>query len=258
MKVVLVKVLALLLVVITVYFGQMHWNVKMAEARESAKAYNQQIKADEKKRFNAAQKSWLGKLEPRVYVIGSSVAAGAGSSDATKTSWAGLLNSSFLKSNPDLFFSNLGVGGYTTKNILDNNILNYVVDPDVVIFETCLLNNFTKYKVSETQSQIKQIYSEIHKKYPDAKIILMPSEPPPSVDQRVDKEGNTYRQYVGLVGEYIQSQGWEYVDFWNTYESLVENNGHTLKSVLKDEVHPNDIGYKIWFNSIKEYFGILN
>lgn len=243
-------------VLLVIYIGQSNWDKNIAEVNKTAILYKKENRDEENKRIEFAKTTWLGKVKPRVYVIGSSVAAGAGASDVEKTSWAGLLHTQFLKSNPDIYFKNLGVGGYSTKDILDNKILGNIINPDVVIFETCLLNNFTKYRVSESLSQIKNIYSEIHNTYPDAKIILMPSEPPVSVDDRVDEEGKTYREYVNIIGDFIMAEGWEYVDFWDKYEKSVEETGNTLSSVLKDSVHPNDKGYEIWFESIRSHFGI--
>jgi hypothetical protein len=41
----------------------------------------------QKLKNEAPKKTWLGKVEPRVYVIGSSIAAGAGTAGRTNTSW---------------------------------------------------------------------------------------------------------------------------------------------------------------------------
>lgn len=241
---------------VVVFVGTNKAEVKENEFNQQMQAYENEKEASSKEKEELIKTTWLGKNKPRIYIIGSSVAAGAGASDPNKTSWAGLLYASFKETNPDIEFSNLAVGGYSTSDILENNILDKIKNPDVVIFETSLLNNFKKVTITESNSQIEEIYTVIREKYPETKIILMPPNLTNEVDSTMDSEGNTLREYVDASKAFIENKDWEYIDYWSNYEQKISEANLNIEDTLSDGIHPNDTGYEIWFDSIKGYFNI--
>ncbi|MBO0589070.1 SGNH/GDSL hydrolase family protein [Sporosarcina sp. E16_8] len=257
--------LLLILSIVILIAGKAHRDNNLEKGIVSAEERNKQLIAEQKEKVEGAKATWLGKQEARVYVIGSSVAIGKGASNRKTTSWAGLLRADFEQTNPDVTFSNLGVSGYTTKDILEKGVVEDLIRPDVVIFETSLINNFTKISLADSTKQIKEIHDKISAKTPNARVVLLPPNPiillpltnGVPVENRTDKDGYSYEEFVKASGQYSKAQNWEYIDFWADFEQGIEDKGITLKTLLdKDGVHPNDTGYKLWYDSIKGYFRI--
>jgi len=187
--------------------------------------------------------------------MGSSVTWGYGASSLEK-SWTGLLKGYFLDTNPDINYINLAVSGFKTTDVLNISVpIAANLTPDVIIVENCLINDFSNmYTTSQSSQNIDNIISKLKNDHPNSKIYIMP--PNIIVDKNFkNSEGLIYYEYVTQVGDYLKTKGYNYIDFWNEYESLLDSQGLSLEQSLnQDQIHPNDIGYEIWFNSIKKYF----
>lgn len=85
----------------------------------------------------------MGKQSPNVVLIGSSITLGKGATSYEK-SWAGLLGEHFRNTNSDVSIANFAVSGFSTADVLRSGTLTKVreTNPDVKIFENCLLNDF--------------------------------------------------------------------------------------------------------------------
>lgn len=212
------------------------------------------ITSEDKNKIKISE-TWLGIKSPTVITLGSSVTEGNGAS-SIDLSWAGLLNSYFLETNPDTTFINLGVGGYTTLDVRQNTLrIATNMEPDVIIFEDCLINDFKRgVTTSQSEENIEYIYNSLINKFPNIRVIIMPPNNM-TLEKTRNSEGLTYEEYVIKVGEFIQSRGWEYIDFWNTYNKKLEQKGLSFnQSISADQTHPNNLGYSTWFNAIKNYF----
>ena len=193
-----------------------------------------------------------------ILLLGSSVTKGVGASTPQK-SWAGLLNTSLSKKESDLAFRNLGVSGYTTKDIINrslritSNLNTENLTPNVILFETCLINDFVKLNSLQSKQNIERAMLRLQNQFPNAEIYLMPPNDVTVFTNRVNSEGLLYQDYVRNVGSFIQAKGWNYLDFWGEFEKDYTMKGLTLKDTLApDGKHPNDVGYEIWYQSIKD------
>ncbi|MEH7492840.1 SGNH/GDSL hydrolase family protein [Neobacillus niacini] len=193
-----------------------------------------------------------------VLLIGSSVTQGAGAS-APQKSWAGLLNAHLSEQHPDLIFLNLGVGGYTTQDIVNSslkitsNLIAENLTPDIIIFENCLINDFQQLTLIQSMKNIKTVVSKLGVQFPEAKIYVIPPNDVTVYTNRLSAEGLSYQDYVKEVGEYINTQDWNYVNFWKIFEKEVAKRKVTLEDTLvEDGKHPNDTGYDIWFEALKK------
>lgn len=191
-----------------------------------------------------------------VLLLGSSVTQGAGASSPQK-SWAGLLNAHLSGQQSDIIFLNLGVGGYTTKDTVNSslkitsNFSAQELAPDIIIFENCLINDFQILTSAESKKNIKTVVSKLQLQFPEAKIYITPPNNVTVYSSRVSADGLTYQEYVQEVGNYIVTQKWNYVDFWETFESKASERKISLEDTLtEDGKHPNDTGYDIWFESL--------
>ncbi|MGG4508222.1 SGNH/GDSL hydrolase family protein [Heyndrickxia sporothermodurans] len=209
-------------------------------------------------KINELKKESKEKLENRkvILLLGSSVTQGLGAS-LPQNSWAGLLNTYLTSKNPGLVFLNLGVGGYTTLDIVNSslritsNLNSENLNPDIIIFETCLINDFIKLNSSQSKRNIAITVFRLQKQFPNAKIYLIPPNNVTVYNGKVNSEGMSYQEYVKNIGFFISAKGWNYIDFWSLYENEYKQRGQTLRDTLgKDGKHPNNIGYKIWFRAL--------
>ncbi|WP_199880785.1 SGNH/GDSL hydrolase family protein [Bacillus massiliglaciei] len=192
-----------------------------------------------------------------VLLLGSSVTQGIGASDP-QISWAGQLYRQLKRQNPEVVFLNLGTGGYTTKDIINNTLKTTTnlnaegLTPDVIIYETSLINDFQKLNLTQSKHYVEQAINRLSIQFPDAKIYLMPPNDVTLYDGRPNAQHLTYQEYVHLVGDFIKGEGWTYIDFWKNYEEIARKKGLELSNTLEnDRKHPNDQGYNIWYQAIK-------
>jgi lysophospholipase L1-like esterase len=198
-----------------------------------------------------------------VLLLGSSVTQGAGASSPQK-SWAGLLNAHLSEQQSDLIFLNLGVGGYTTKDIVNSslkitsNLSAQELTPDIIIFENCLINDFRLLTTTESKKNIKTVVSKLQLQFPEAKIYVTPPNDVTVYSSRLSADGLSYQDYVQEVGDYMDTQKWNYVDFWETFESKASKRNVSLEDTLaQDGKHPNDTGYDIWFESLLDQIDFM-
>ncbi|MDQ0269164.1 SGNH/GDSL hydrolase family protein [Cytobacillus purgationiresistens] len=198
----------------------------------------------------------------RVAVIGSSVARGKGASQPM-FSWFNQLEKQIKSENVtianDLSFSNYAKSGYTLNRLLDEGNVDEMINdnPDLIIIETSVVNSYDEnIKMEDTISAINQTISKVKKELPDSQFILI-SPNPCSVDQKGEVEnalGYTYQDYREETKSYIESKGWKYVDVYKGMEDKIQANDLELNDTLDDGVHPNDLGYRLWFEVMDEYF----
>lgn len=188
-------------------------------------------------------------------VIGSSVTKGSGATTYT-FSWAGRLESKLKRINWDfkrLQVVNLGFSGFSSRDLLIQGKAEKLVasDPDLIIFETSILNDHTKsVPIPDTLRSIEQIVSLVKQEVPNAVIVL--TSPNPSTRKRNKRNalGLTYQDYLNETGALIHTKGWHYIDIYSKMEEARKKMGIPLDAILSDNLHPNDIGYQLWFRAL--------
>jgi lysophospholipase L1-like esterase len=252
-KIVVINVISLLVLFLFTALFQLQMQKKTMETLSETKEPVMKIEANsEIKGQNTADRKV-------VVLLGSSVTQGMGASEPEK-SWAGLLNAHLSEQEPDIIFLNLGVGGFTTKDIVKSSLkitanLNAEnLTPDIIIFENCLINDFLNLPISETKKNIQTAVLRLSNQFPKAQIYLTPPNDVNVYSNRVNAEGYSYQDYVKEIGDYSTNQDWNYINFWESFESEAAKRNVDLEDTLgEDGKHPNDTGYDIWFEVIKEH-----
>lgn len=192
-----------------------------------------------------------------VSTLGSSVTAGSGSTGVDKT-WVNKLYERMKKERglEKLRYHNSGWGGYTTSRIVKEDKANVLIrqKPNVILFETCLLNDYGQnVPIETTKKNIESIVARLHTELPDSRIILQ--SPNPRLNGEVkNKEGLSYEDYIRQTEEFIQSKGWEYINIYDAMNKELAKTQTPLKDIMYDEAHPNDKGYALWANILETYF----
>lgn len=195
-----------------------------------------------------------------ISILGSSVAAGHGASKPELT-WFKMLEKKIQSSNIDLrrvSIRNHGVGGYSTSDIIDHDVTDLVIQdkPDLVIFETSLLNDHGQsLSLRTTNDNISAVVSDLKKALPDTKILLISPNPAWGKDDKLNRFGFTYDDYLNETEKFIKGNGWLYANTSNLMLDKMKKEKVSIEDVLGDDgIHPNDKGYEIWFSVLYDYF----
>lgn len=270
-------VVTLLMIGITLFFSVIlnDWKLKVGEQGELGKIYATrpiilpfQAEVD-KWKPSGETRSYLDDLRyfaaiklqqeddsyVKISTLGSSVTEGAGASDPSKK-WSTLLFK-YIKAQDDLFRFNLtvnGFGGYNSREILAYDKVDLVIkqNPNLILFETCMLNDHGEgIPIQESLKNITKIVNKFHKKLPNAKVILI-SPNPKGLGKDVPNVLGLYMDdYNSAIKKYIHKQGWDYIDVYGSFQKEYKNK---IDSVLSDGIHPNDLGYRFWFETLEKEF----
>ncbi|MFB6363172.1 SGNH/GDSL hydrolase family protein [Paenibacillus elgii] len=192
-----------------------------------------------------------------ISTLGSSVTSGSGSTGVNKT-WVNKLYERLKKERglEKLRYHNSGWGGYTTSRIVKEKKADVLIQqkPNVILFETCLLNDYGQnVPVETTKKNIELIIMHLHTELPDSRIILQ-SPNPRLHGEAKNKEGLSYEDYIRQTEEFIKSKGWEYINIYDAMNKELANLQTPLKDIMYDDAHPNDKGYDLWAKILETYF----
>jgi lysophospholipase L1-like esterase len=266
-------VLLLVSTVVILGFGKWHYDDKIEkDGINAAKAFKKEEQKEiqkEKERVALLEKNksnsvidWLKnkstqKEKITISVFGSSVTAGAGSSVREKT-WASLITN-YLKNQEgisSISLVNRGYGGYSTDRLkTENKIKEVLTDkPDLVIIEPTIINNYLlDISIKQTQKDVLYFISQIKEKYPNSLIIIQSSDRIIGAE-RQNQLGYRYKDYVDSIKTFTQENHLNYIDIYAGTERQRKESNKSLQDILKDDRHPNDLGYKYWFETLKTSF----
>lgn len=191
--------------------------------------------------------------EAKMAVTGSSVTRGTGSTNQNKT-WRGQIEVNLRNSSPALetfTISNHGYSGYTSVRLLEDHVTAPIVkeQPDVLFIETSVINNHNKnVSLEDTFNSLDSLYQLYSQASPNTRIVFLSPNPcttnkfgPP-----LNQFGLKFTDYVDETSAYIKKQGWTYFDTHGAMLYNMSSKNISLPSTLKDGIHPNDRGYKVW------------
>ena len=191
--------------------------------------------------------------EAKMAVTGSSVTKGSGSTKQART-WRGRIETKLRNTNPALekmVITNHGHPGYTSVRLLEDHVTAPILKekPDVLFIETSVINNHNKnVSLKDTFESLDSLYTLYSEKLPDTKIVFL--SPNPCTENKfgppTNKFGLAFTDYVKETETYIRAQGWTYFDTHGSMLYYMASKNIPLPTTLKDGIHPNDIGYKIW------------
>ncbi|MCU9612387.1 SGNH/GDSL hydrolase family protein [Caldibacillus lycopersici] len=193
----------------------------------------------------------------KIAVIGSSVTKGSGASKQ-EYQWPNQLIH-YLKRLPGKDFSklslhNYGVSRFKAKDLIANRQVDKLIfeKPKLVIFETSVINNFRQSTpMNDTLFYIEELLRTIQEGLPDAKILVI--SPNPISDKGKNKSGYFYQDYLEETGQFIVKNGYDYINMYEGINQYLSKEKLSLNNILADGIHPNDEGYRIWFEVLRNY-----
>lgn len=196
-----------------------------------------------------------GKL--KIAVMGSSVTKGTGSS-SPNMGWPPRLKI-FLQEKTelkswDIQLVNYGFSGFKAENLLKEGKVDQLImeKPDFIILETCIINNYRQSSsLFETIKYIDELIRKIKKELPDTKLLII--SPNPILSSTKNQAGLTYNDYQMQTAAYFKEKGLNYINIYEEMNKFLSQNNQKLQDYLADGVHPNDQGYKVWFEILLKY-----
>lgn len=222
----------------TVTVGKKHW---------------QETNEDSQVTINLSGLMDLSNLNNKVKigVIGSSVTKGSGASSSDfnwPTRLHYKLNHILQPTSLNVELVNYGFSGFKAQDLIEKKKVAAFIreQPNFIIFETSIINNFRQStSMEDTLHYIDQLLLTLRAKLPNAKIIVI--SPNPILTPGKNRAGYFYKDYVQQTGEFIKNQGYDYVNIYDEIHEYLLRNNLQLSAILADEIHPNDEGYRIWF-----------
>ncbi|WP_260681986.1 SGNH/GDSL hydrolase family protein [Alkalicoccobacillus porphyridii] len=192
-----------------------------------------------------------------IAVTGSSVSEGQGAS-AYEFTWPALLekelNASGDLSNVEVH--NYGVSGFKVADLLQENVVADVIDlePEVIIFETSVINSyFHEEPFDVTKQSIEEVVSMVEQDLPDTLVIWVSPNPISESTFSSVLNNKEYETYVEQSREFIIESGWNYFDSYSAWVNELDGREESTDDFLIDGVHPNDEGYRLWFELMNEH-----
>ncbi|MCI1590673.1 SGNH/GDSL hydrolase family protein [Heyndrickxia oleronia] len=192
-----------------------------------------------------------------VSIIGSNLVAGIGTSN-TLNVWPELLKRKLISEYDELESLEIiqhGYDGYSTSDFLKGKKIDLVIkdNPDLVIFENSIINNYKQaITLEQTNNDIKNIISQLKKALPNAKIIIMSSNPIVN-SKNMNSLNLNYLNYLKESDEMIKKNNWMYINTYLEMENKLKLKDLLLVDILtNDYFHPNDNGHSLIFEIMYE------
>lgn len=194
--------------------------------------------------------------EVTIVVLGSSVTFGKGANEAQPV-WGKLLENNLNeRDSVEARVINHGYNGYSTADLISREKIEAVVKdkPDIILFELCLINNnrYPQNNVDQTKLDIQWIMDRFKEELPDTLVILQTANPTLFNDVFLEEGKVTYEQYNNEIAEFVTAQQWPFIDTYHLMQAKMEDKNLTIEEVLADDVHPNGVGYGLWFELLNE------
>jgi platelet-activating factor acetylhydrolase IB subunit beta/gamma len=153
--------------------------------------------------------------------------------------------------------ANFGVGGDAAQNLLwrvQNGEVDHI-QPDVIVL-LIGTNNVPTHSGTEIAATIRLIVATIQMKLPKTKILLMAIVPRGPQDRsKADQSNPYYMEVVNTANKLLLSlDNQDSVYFLDIGSSFLGPDGEIDTSLLPDQLHLIEPGYRIWADSLK---GIL-
>ncbi|MFB1081962.1 SGNH/GDSL hydrolase family protein [Jeotgalibacillus sp. JSM ZJ347] len=194
----------------------------------------------------------------RVAVLGSSVTKGVGASTPSHN-WKALLQSEIRSTSRPLkhvTIANHGHSGYTSEMLLRPEVIDGVLKsrPDLLILETSVINNYRQsVSLEGTKSSLEELYRTFTQAIPGVEILFISPNPilkTNLTESGLNELGLTFADYNNLTKAVAAENGWHYFDTHDAISNEMTERDIALEDMLDDTIHPNDLGYKMWFNQL--------
>ena len=145
--------------------------------------------------------------------------------------------------------ANFGIGGDRTQHVLwrlQNGELDGIKPKLAVLMIGT--NNLRSNTDEQIADGIKAIIAEIQKRTPDTKILLL------GIFPRAAAAGDPARARIANINQAIAKwdDGGKTIRYMDIGKKFLAEDGTLPKEIMPDALHPNEKGYEIWAEAIKD------
>ncbi|OOZ97602.1 hypothetical protein BHL51_18660 [Bacillus cereus] len=248
-----------ILTIICIAAGNYFWKEKIKSVTSQAVESNKTEKNTLTQNKSNSLIDWMkfknqDRNELTIGALGSSVTLGSGASNK-ENNWLGMLTE-YINSQVtplSVHSVNKGFGGYTTSQLISEGKIEELIktNPDIVLFELCLINNFSQgITIDQTTIDIDTIVQKIKTESPNTLVILQNANEINRSEK--NKLGLTYKDYNTSIKKFVEQKDYNFYDIYNGYVKKIDEKNKNITEFLSDKIHPNDEGYKIWFEILKD------
>ena len=126
---------------------------------------------------------------------------------------------------------------------LDNNLIDWSKDYDVILLEGMNLSNNGEVVVEDAVEHIETVNEKMKQTVKDAVLVVHPSQPLASAIY--------YPTEVESFKSYLASRGFSYIDHWSEWPV---GNEEEMSTYLTEESVPNDKGATLWASALSTFF----
>jgi hypothetical protein len=126
---------------------------------------------------------------------------------------------------------------------LDNNLIDWSKDYDVILLEGMNLSNNGNVIVEDAVEHIETMNNKMKQSVTDSVLVIHPSQPLPNAIY--------YPTEVESFKSYLISKGYSYIDHWSQWPL---GNEEEMNTYLTEESVPNDKGAALWASALSTFF----
>ena len=126
---------------------------------------------------------------------------------------------------------------------LDNNLIDWSKDYDVILLEGMNLSNNGNVIVEDAIEHIETLNDKMKQSVKDSVLVIHPSQPLPNATY--------YPTEVDSFKSYLTSRGFSYIDHWSQWPV---GNEEEMNTYLTEESVPNDKGAALWASALSTFF----
>ena len=168
--------------------------------------------------------------------------------DSITDGWHGRGKEAFAKTWEPLKTFNIGIGGDRTQHVIWRLQNGEVagISPKVAMLMIGT-NNLGSNTNEEIVQGITACVNELHKQLPTTKVLLL------GIFPRDEKPNTDRRNRIKAINEQIAKldDGGKTVRYLDIGDKFLEPDGTLPKSIMPDQLHPNEKGYEIWTEAVK-------
>ncbi|PGZ96936.1 hypothetical protein COE51_16325 [Bacillus pseudomycoides] len=150
-----------------------------------------------------------------------------------------------------VIFKNWGISGIGSDYFYNNKASYIENDDNIYIIQVGTNDRFKQVSPEATKSYMRIILDDIFAK---GKIAILMSANPVSLadDNKEDKNFKMY-QVDNAINELAKEYKMSYISNYQAFFDYEDMTGNSIDTLLKDGLHPNDLGYKVKFNNIVKH-----
>lgn len=181
----------------------------------------------------------------------------------TFPSWANLFRKYIQSKNPAIDFFNAGVGGISTKEVVDSYLTALIGDNEDVVFVMLGTNDRSLTTLPEYKANIEFLLDYIDQRC-NTMIVMTAS---PSMSDFADTTYTAYasgrnfgaREIDNTLTEICNRKGYVHISHYRGILEFASKTNTRLKDMLQDTgSHPKDKGHAVMWQTIQQKLGFAN